>query len=561
VLASAGQLLPTFRQRLGEIAVSLLQHEEQFGAVMDSLGSEDAASVISAMEPRVRTETEELATHAEQTEDPAGAEQAASNLGGLIERFGQMIDSSVKGGRKAVAEASASVLLAIDNTDARTTVGNRVDVLAPVESADLTVALLEHARRRHPEQWMAWLNAIDPRIAGEGDARHETEQLAEKLWNRSVENPDEYTPSLVQEILPLLREVRGALKNWTPDSLREAVLSAISEAATDVSSAAEQDRRFGLAQLFAEADLLTSADIGGAVLEGLAATARVTPTPGNEPDISNHIEKWSTWGLSLGSSDARKNLVEAIEDSAWCASPTREIVLLSAAATRKRNAEDVASPYEAGELRELVDAHGDRFADGISDWVSAFQPTPADFWLAVAPLRSRLVNAGLRSAFEDYSHSLSSEDRLELTRFVIDDSFRRMPSTGFLDAIRFSETDEVKTARLLAGKYREATSNPERERVLSLWTALRPVGDSARRLLIQEVLLPLAQANKQGLDIATRHLNLAVPPPHGTKKQLVEILQREARDSEQKRRVERRLIDAGFLKRSRLLRRVSSTDE
>jgi hypothetical protein len=565
-LQSAGALMPEFTDRLGAIAASLLiSDSERASRTLLSLDDGVATSIVEAMAPRVSSETAELTRRAAGTEDSADATEAKADLDRYITAIASLVGSLLSEHRKALGEAFAYLLLAINHQDARHQFGTHAEALQPIASPELTGALIARVERRAAEEWPTWLGAVDPKVVVRSDesTRVDAQQLARKLWEGGTQRPDQNSLEHVESAAEHLRPIREALREWDTSSLEDEIADQVAATPLDQGGAAEHDRILVLARTLIDAGLIGAVPIADATVTAVSSLVSATPVAENIPALADHVSKWGVWAVQSASPNQAQVLADATRDTSWLPTPHRELIGLSSAAALVDGGREIDSPYAAETLRDITDQSEDSFAPGLRLWLSRFKPPPSEAWTALSPVVGREIDGELRSALENYSDSLTEKQRFELSRPAVEGAFDRMPSASFLDSIRFSQLPETEVARLLVERYQRATSNEDRERILLLWELFRPVSDPARRSLIQDALLPLARLNKQGLDIALKHLNLAIPTPHGTKKQLVDTLRDAARDDEQKRRTERRLLDAGLLRKTGIRRRltVSNGDE
>jgi hypothetical protein len=88
---------------------------------------------------------------------------------------------------------------------------------------------------------------------------------------------------------------------------------------------------------------------------------------------------------------------------------------------------------------------------------------------------------------------------------------------------------------------------------MTLWGELKPTGQPTQERLIQSVYLPAVRSGREGVDTALAHFGLVSHQRSKVRSEITDTLSAAAADDDQRRQVESRLKDAGWLKRGGIL--------
>lgn len=114
-----------------------------------------------------------------------------------------------------------------------------------------------------------------------------------------------------------------------------------------------------------------------------------------------------------------------------------------------------------------------------------------------------------------------------------------------------AEADAERAGSRIIELYKATSNNDERERVLLLWSVVRPASDTIRRKLIDQVYIPMLGQGKQATLIALRQFDLVRDPPSGAARERIKQAVRTSAygDKELEKRADKILKDAGWIKR------------
>jgi hypothetical protein len=184
-------------------------------------------------------------------------------------------------------------------------------------------------------------------------------------------------------------------------------------------------------------------------------------------------------------------------------------------------------------------------------WLITFAQNRPDVWTAVQTIAGETLSDTIVAALRTRSEGLSARQKYELAQPALDNALTAPVDPSFLRAVRFSEADSREASAKLIELAGAAATIPEQVVVLALWQALSPTGDANRKSLIENVYLPLIRLGPEGVDLALEHFALvSAAPPSGLKRTIQDTLQEYAGDEDQKRRIDARLHEARWLRRS-----------
>lgn len=124
-------------------------------------------------------------------------------------------------------------------------------------------------------------------------------------------------------------------------------------------------------------------------------------------------------------------------------------------------------------------------------------------------------------ALKERRYTLSSADQVKLVESQISDPDQEVQSSFFLDSIGISDVPPLKLAEILTSRFAKCTTNRQRRRVLDVWKSADLIHSGARKHLIEEVLIPLANLNDGGKNMGATEIALdflqplASPIPSG----------------------------------------------
>jgi hypothetical protein len=219
-------------------------------------------------------------------------------------------------------------------------------------------------------------------------------------------------------------------------------------------------------------------------------------------------------------------------------------------------------------IADLRERFGGQVVDrAVSAWIGLVRPNSTD----LKHLVPRVIAAGpsndLLDAVAKSVESLDSKDRLGLLASVIDDPNAAVPAPPALTALGIHLIPDIEVARLVGRRYAGCGNNSQRRQVLRLWEHCSIGADSARRHLVEKVLIPLFVLNSKGgnsqaADFGLEYLlRLASPVPSGVKKALGDAVVGATRGRSGERRGADALASLGYkVRKTGLFRRRPEVD-
>jgi hypothetical protein len=152
-------------------------------------------------------------------------------------------------------------------------------------------------------------------------------------------------------------------------------------------------------------------------------------------------------------------------------------------------------------------------------------------------------------ALGNFTWRLAEAERLRLIDKALARAAEAPVHHSLYDAAHVSELPAQQFADRLMALFEAADDVAARRRVMELWRHLDPTSQSVRRRLVEAVYLPLASSGDEGLDLALSFFGL-VAPVKGVRSAVRDALRNAAHSDEQKRRVDGRLLEAGWTRKS-----------
>jgi hypothetical protein len=461
---------------------------------------------------------------------------------------------------QALAEAMATVILEFDTKDARDLVLRFLPRMSPVRSVGATNAVLAAAARRKVTDWPGWLSHLDKDVTALADTTDQLTELAVKLWTSATGDSPPSTEALAAAAAEVVRLAPEGLMPLRSGSVAEPVRDALAQDPVSDPAVASLRSALTSADVLAEVGLLDFGVAAHAALQGIgrALSASIPVQPYSGPTVQYLLDSLPTLLDHASEVDELTALRASGVSSTWLSSPARETILLMI--TRRIRSFDAgdAIPFSPSEISDLISAYGTEAVLGVEAWL-ACKPEPEDVWLAIKPFTAAELPASVSDALRSYTEPLLPAQRLEVARPALAEALAQMPHQSSFLAVRFSEADETAAADALIDLYSQATNMEQRERVLTLWQQLSPTRAETKRTLIENIFLPLARNSVGGFELAVKYLSLVQGASERTREAVIESLRASA-PSDRRKKLERRLRDSGFVRRS-ILDRIFRSDD
>ncbi|HEV7163022.1 MAG TPA: hypothetical protein VGN25_07195, partial [Solirubrobacteraceae bacterium] len=251
----------------------------------------------------------------------------------------------------------------------------------------------------------------------------------------------------------------------------------------------------------------------------------------------------------MGSAEAQdlEETWAALQTAGWLPALEAARLRLIVSVEGKRREIALDDVPDVATVLTYVAEHGEALNQVVAAWVG-LDPGNAAIRQVIEAYGSRIPDVLLK-ALSTIAAGTEKRRTLELCKPFLDARPGRL-----LEALGFHEADQTAAAELLAQRYRDASKNSERDQVLLLWRALRPTEEEPRRLLIKDIMIPMATLNGEALDLVLREIDLARQPPR-TKGALRSALRTGGERFHRQKQVRAKLESLGWSKRSGRLRK------
>lgn len=510
------------------------------------LGEEDHRELlehsIDLVEERVRGRLERIASERDDEGNLPEEPEEEEALARRNEEFSEAIGLALQKGLSEVAEALVVGLLAADTQQARDLVEEHLESLAPAKSSRLITALLAATKRRVISSWPQWLTLIEAKALDEGQVS-EVEALLDKAWQKATSaNPPE--PKHLEPVLDMLQPLCEAVKVG-PDKLAEAVAQTAGGAVLGSSPRPLTALR-EVASEFTTRGFLTPRSMADAFLADLRS-ALGEPAVAEPDDAANRAITIATGYSKDGGAEVLHGVFDAASASPWPTASTRHSIMLCVAASLIEMGEEIASPFEFAQVRELAE-QGEPGLPGVSAWLGAFAVSSEEVLNVLGPFSNDdAIPKPVKAALIEFCEREGSGEALWMARHYFEENgLEDPPSHDFLAMLAACKPAEEDVASWLIELYGQAGKRDEQAGVMAAWRGFDPRDPAIRKRLITDIYLPLGEEHKGHFKLALKNIKLVSDPPHGTKTKIKKTLRRQAAKHNLRRRTEQRLESAGI---------------
>ncbi len=463
--------------------------------------------------------------------------------------------------RPEVAPVLLTLLLKLDTRAGRDAAEPLLERIAPIEEPSLVRAVLQASSRRYALGGRKWLGALAPEAV---------EQIAE-----GAELLDTALVILVHQRLkdeePIseegLRTAIALLSAMVPDGESlpaEQALAALEEAtgtpALDNAQAEGHAELHALAVELAQASLIPAENFCNLVIADVVRTLehQIVPEAGTT-GLPRYVLGAANLALPDASVDQAERLLVGAADSPWLPVEAPDLAAAIALYGRSRQRQlgtDVEQPLSVGELQQAAAVGRDAEA-ALAAWMRAFTPQANEIVDALAESSGqRAPGAAISGAIATVAADWGPKERQELfmltaRAFVAGHCGRSLVSLAGEQAL-----DGQLAAEEIAELFDAASNNIERERALQVWAVLVPVTESAARLLISRVYIPMLSQGKGAARIALTNFALVSEPPSKAARDRIRAAIKEAArgDKTLERQSKGLMQNAGWERRPRFRR-------
>ncbi|MFJ9706275.1 P-loop NTPase fold protein [Streptomyces sp. NPDC101234] len=505
----------------------LLDEEEDMAEMVAELSSSDAAALMTQVAPQAAKDLRALIEQHQEwtkaqaqpepagsnsTPEPASPDDALRRLEGLLERW---CDESPD-----AAHAVVGLLLASDSRLGRDIVAQHMDAIPPVRDTPLARAVLSSTRPRTTPQWPTWLGLLDPRSAVE-DMASEFDALLEVLWARASNRTKADAPEVVARAADSFTQLFDHRPPDRHPHITPFVLASLFRPSSD-EEATEQLRLLEALRPLENSGLLHRTVFvhhqAAALIELLVDGDDLVVAHDSalmayvESLLNDCLRDLSSPGLAALSPDEARALVKAFDNCGWF--PEREHIrlrvhahhLLMTGGTDRAGLDPLPSATAiAGHARN----HPEGAGEALAAWIAVEEPSASELLTAVtaglrqpSPLQT---NVTLLQAVASRLAALPSQDQAGFWKDLLGGLGTHLPEQ-MLTAAGWPSLPDALAAELLIDRYARTSRNPDRRAVLDLWKAANVTHPTARRDLIQAILLPMLDVNQGAAEFALSYL-------------------------------------------------------
>lgn len=441
-----------------------------------------------------------------------------------IATLGAKLDPS----EKPTRELLVSMLLRVDRRDARDAVEALLGGLEDIRNP-LAARVLRGMLPRKTSLWGRWTRPIDVAdLTSDPAAREAIVRTARLMWTRLFQASD---PDTLDEFEEGSAQVAHLLDDLSEVDRRSIGAEALpsTQIANDAATASALRQQLAALRSYRKAGLASDADIRRLQLESILGSLAEDIAAADIDEVDDAIHEALDDYLSRSEevvaeelSDALQSISESIESATW--------------GDEESHTDATAQILAAS--REFADSHPELHLDGaaMSGIIAERSPLPSKLlerWLAytnldagevlgvMKPILTGAPSAVVVAAFNVWIQRQPIGDRLGLAEQFVGPTVDTQWSDLVLKALHLGELEAQDLVTLLQTRYEAETTNDGRTYVLRVWTVAAPVGDGARRGLIDGVLVPMLQLNRGAADSALGLARqIAAPVPNGAKQSL-----------------------------------------
>ena len=547
VIQDADKLLPSHSKRLGVLAAaSALRSDDGIAAQLVALPDEGLRPLIGDMRMALPVLLDQSSEDAAADAANAGAESASWGEPGAASKvLGDLAGMLVEQDRASTARAALLALLELDTKEARDTASAVLPSLAPISDGALAVAILDAVPHRAVKGWPRWLEPLRQDIGDQSGVVERLTRLAVVLWQKATTGESRNEAEVRDAAVDML----ARLGRHGGEELQTVAHDAMATPPQDDSSANDLMDALAAAEAFGRHELLNFTSLCPVAASALENTLAMGWSP--QPAESNLVALVVRWLAVIArhlDGERRGALQAALSSCTWIPEAEKDAVQLDLAAVRVMAGDETACPLSTDQVIAYQEANPALFAGPTSAWIRHIA-TPED--------AAKLLKTISRSVPDDLMTSLSERaDRDQewswgVAAQLVQATAEYIPPPTLLRALPVLAASQLRAAQMLHARYEAANNNQERVAVLGTWRALGITDPGARKLLILNVMLPMAHSSKGGLEAVARYLDLASNPPYGTLTKLREDLLKRSKAADIEGQVRKAMENHGLIERKK----------
>lgn len=540
ILKNGTNAVSLSRKRISELVIHWFMVESPSGMADALLDIDEAErlAILEASEDSLTVElvdaiaafatAEELRREAEKAgtvPDEEDREETVLNPAEVLAVMDHMLRAL--GAEKSSKSVILGLLLNVGKQESRNIVQNHVGEVS-IRDGRLAALVLEQAVNQIAPLWPTWLDswpaemfASDPRCAVA------IVELARVMWRRAAIESEDLNE---QEILPAAVSVARILDNCD-ESVRKRIVEAVSFGDIPISEDKIEDHshRVAVARVLALAGLIRHEDLA----EKRAETViRALAEDLEEVESESVLAEWilNEVAFLLGGEEILlpdrilSRLVEAGSNPTWLSEPDES--RLRARLLEQSELDTSSVPQvKAAVVRSIQEELStDAFVDLMQRWLRGTDEPVSE----VLPVLTGNIETAPISLFSAVSHwrvKQPTADQYTLLESFISNENAAVQSAQVLRAVGLNDLDEASVASLIVDRYLRSTTNENRKSTLRLAELANFSGNTSRKRIILEIIVPMLNLNYSAAEIALSYATkLAKPFPPGSKKMLGEAI-------------------------------------
>ncbi len=547
ILGDVSSLPPDLQREQGDRLLTLMTAEPSAAAqLLASFDETPCENVSASLRAPLSARAKALASAQREDESPEDYERRNSEAITLFNCVDEMFTVLVEHDTKSQAELFFRATLGSGPIRRRDSIDEHLHGLTPVLREDLTADCVSMAGNATGSKAAAWLAALDPARAwsvkdGQG-LLAAARAFAERVVAEQVDEAD--IAAFGHELARLRSE-----HDWPGTMMLEEMIASPEDLSYD-----QFEEKLRLVKPLLDVELVAPEQV--ADTRAVAATGELNREHAIEfaqDDPARFVAETFRDVLPMLETPTFETADEALGAATWLPQLDRARLLLLFDVAAKDRDLLARAPLSAETVCSYIEEHADALDFEIAAWVAH---DPGD--TAIHELISRYASRRPEPLL-DALHALTATATAE-RRLTLAEPFLGSAPGRLLDALSFHDADQDAAVKILLERYRSASNNQGREQVLLLWRALRPTEPGPRRVLIEEVMIPMATLNREALDLVLREINLAIDPPK-TKTRLRKALREGGQRFKREKQVRAKLEELGWSKSSgRFVRRDEDID-
>ncbi len=539
--------LQAHRKRLGSLAGYETESDAgALAAILQPMSEHDAVNVVAAAADDLEERLAEASKEAEQETEPPEESAGSARVESLLKSIHELAKALAEGGHKDAAEHVLLALVNLVTAPVITLLDELQDELQPIESEPVVRALANGLPHRSVSSWARLRRMLDDERFRAVTTAELQDRLASRWWEDWQKASEEDAPG-VESALQTIVEVHKTQPTLALAKLEGDVAAGLAAPFTteDVDSL---EHRSQCAWWLIDAGLIEAAPPCSLIIARVGEIAcGALPETIAPIDQSERLAEVVKRSVDASDDASLAECATAIHDSAWLASPWRELMGVLVAGVLPAARRDAAPSAQT--LAALSSEHG-RPADAvIVAWLKRFEPAVEEVLTVLGPWISGGCPPEIREAVRAYVADLDREQVTDIASRLTEKALKQRPSRELLADVSYQDAGESTVGAAIVNLASGVSNKDTRVVVFDLWEGLKPVDAAVRRSLITEVMIPFAGQSQGAYELVRSRLKLAVDPPHGTKEHLVDALIAVAPDEKRRKQMEHRMEELGLRKR------------